>query len=140
MILPTTARETRCWYNYHLVQPYYFAHHHFHRRKVLALREAGLKAWILALVPEAQFIAHQARYEEALSSGYIKILRIPAGKTSEQILQVFLLRQIFWGEGVDSCLAGRPISHHPHASMANCWATDPVSAGIRGGYADRIGL
>lgn len=100
MILPTTARETRCWYNYHLVQPYYFAHHHFHRRKVLALREAGLKAWILALVPEAQFIAHQARYEEALSSGYIKILRIPAGKTSEQILQVFLLRQILFGAKV----------------------------------------
>lgn len=85
---------------YHIVQPYFFAPHHLHRRKVVALRGAGLDAWILALVPESLYRQHERRYQEVLAAGYTKILRVAEGGSAKSILRSFLLKQVLAGSKV----------------------------------------
>lgn len=85
------------WSIYHLVQPYFFAHHHFHRRKLEHLRAAGYPAWGLAIVPESLYRSHRARYEEAAASGYMKVVRVNGQRVANRALLWFLLRELLTG-------------------------------------------
>ena len=90
-------RERNDWHVYHLVQPYFFAHHHFHRRKLDCLWEAGYAAWGLAFVPEALYRAHADRYEQAIASGYMKIVRVASERKANRALFLFVLREWLMG-------------------------------------------
>ncbi len=78
---------------YHMVQPYFFAHHHLHRRKLESLRAAGLQAWCLAVVPEGLYREHRARYEAAVESGFAKVFRVPTEATVNRRVARFLAWQ-----------------------------------------------
>lgn len=85
------------WYFYHLVQPYFFAHHHFHQRKVDCLRDAGYVAHSLAIVPESLYRAHAPQYEQAIASGYTKIIRVANERKVNRALLLFMLRELLMG-------------------------------------------
>lgn len=78
---------------FHLVQPYFFAHHHFHRRKIKSLRRAGINAWIIACVPDVLYHRHKHRYQIATSTGYIKILRIADNSMVARKIFLFLAKE-----------------------------------------------
>lgn len=78
-----------------MVHPYFFAHHHFHRRKIESLRTAGIQSWILSFIPETLFQEHHARYKNILSEGFTKIIRVPhVNLTNRAVLKFFLTESI----------------------------------------------
>ncbi len=81
---------------YHMVQPYFFAHHHLHRRKLESLRAAGLPAWCVAFVPEGLYSEHRARYEAAVKTGFTKVIRVPIGASLNRRVARFLGWQALW--------------------------------------------
>ena len=88
------------WRIYHMVHPYFFAHHHFHRRKIEALREAGISASILAVVPESLYQEHRTRYEDILAAGFTKILHVPDISKTNRAVLLFLLKEALLNKGV----------------------------------------
>ena len=48
---------------YYLTRPDFLKHHHIHKRKVEALREAGLSATLIAFVPEEIYRSREKEYE-----------------------------------------------------------------------------
>ncbi len=85
---------------YHLVQPYFFAHHHFHRRKIEALRKAGFDAWGLAFIPEKTFQQQKAKYKECINDGVMKIIRIGNEKNRNTRLIFFFLIETIIRNGI----------------------------------------
>lgn len=65
------------WCIYHLVQPYFFAHHHFHKRKIEVLRDNGFNAKILAVVPKLMYEQHKERYDLILKQGFAELIIVP---------------------------------------------------------------
>lgn len=79
------------WQVYHLVQPYFFAHHHFHKRKIDVLVENGVDAKLLSVVPKKTYIKYQDKYDEILKLGYFKLIIVPSVKLAPFYLFIFLI-------------------------------------------------
>lgn len=62
---------------YYLTRPDFLKHHHIHKRKVQALREAGLSATLIAFVPEEMYRSRQAEYERVAREGSRRMVRVP---------------------------------------------------------------
>jgi glycosyltransferase involved in cell wall biosynthesis len=88
------------WLIYHLVQPYFFAHHHFHIRKIKTLRAEGFSAWALAFVPDNLYIEHQERYQKIIAQGFTKIVRISSENKTNQAFLFFLLSQLIFNKKI----------------------------------------
>jgi len=86
------------WKIYHLVQPYFFAHQHFHERKVQALKKSGLEARILSFVPKAIYQKNIKRYEELEKNTLIEVKLIPTGRVHSIYLFLFILLKLIKGE------------------------------------------
>lgn len=80
---------------YHVTQPYFFAHHHLHRRKIEVLRDAGLNATCLAFVPESLYQENESRYRDAIESGWTKIIRVPSEKDTNRVAFRFFTKEAF---------------------------------------------
>jgi hypothetical protein len=75
---------------FYLVHPYFFAHHHIHRRKIDFLRGAGIKASILSCVNTEMYKENRGRYNEIERQGYVKIF-VGDGNQCSFKLRNFLL-------------------------------------------------
>jgi hypothetical protein len=75
-----------------LVPPYFFAHFHFYRRKLNALRANGMMAKMVAFVPHNTFLSEKERYN-ALDEDDVKII-IVNGKFSKYQKMIFYFRSI----------------------------------------------
>lgn len=62
---------------YYLTRPDFLKHHHIHKRKVEALREAGLSATLIAFVPEEMYRSRQIEYERVARERSRKVVRVP---------------------------------------------------------------
>lgn len=89
---------SRDWKIYHLVQPYFFAHQHFHERKVQALKKSGLEAKILSFVPKATYQKNVKRYQELEKNTLIKVKLIPTGRAHSIYLFSFIFIKLIKGE------------------------------------------
>lgn len=78
---------------YHLVQPYFFAHHHFHKRKIDVLRQNGFDAKILSVVPKSLYIKNYNRYSMLEKNGYVELIVVPVSAIASIYLFVFLFRE-----------------------------------------------
>ncbi|WP_306331916.1 hypothetical protein [Vibrio injensis] len=79
---------------YHLVQPYFFAHHHFHIRKIEVLRKKGIRAKILSLVPKSLYEQYHEHYDKIVRDGNLELLIVPGNKFHTLYLLRFLLFKI----------------------------------------------
>lgn len=82
------------WTVYYLVQPYFFAHAHLHRRKIDSLRTAGFDAWVLAFVPQEVFSQHRERYLAAIATGSVDIVAVATEADIPRMAAWYFLRQI----------------------------------------------
>jgi len=88
------------WKVYHLTQPYFFAHHHFHLRKIHKLRSTGINAQLLALVPKKLYLSNEKQYREAEREGLTKIIVLPSERLYFIYLICYLLMNIVRGNKV----------------------------------------
>lgn len=88
------------WTIYHMVQPYFFAHHHFHIRKVNMLRSDGIPAWVLSFVPEDLYLEHRERYQKVVSEGLTKIIRVPRQATTNKAVYMFVVRELIYNKSL----------------------------------------
>lgn len=94
-------KETRIignWKVYHLVQPYFFSHHHFHKRKVQVLRDSGLDAQVLSFVPKSLHQKNRQRYDVFKDNATVKLMITPFEFLHTVSLFLFLLTQVLKGE------------------------------------------
>lgn len=82
------------WQFYHLVQPYFFAHHHFHKRKIDVLIDKGFNAKLLSVVPKKTYVEHQDKYDEILKLGYFELIIVPSVKLASLYLFIFLANNL----------------------------------------------
>lgn len=82
------------WVVYHMVHPYFFAHHHFHRRKIESLRAEAIPAWVVSFVPEDLYTEHEKRYQEVVSAGFTKIVCVPSEIETDRAVYRFFLKQL----------------------------------------------
>lgn len=82
---------------YHLVQPYFFAHHHFHKRKIDILRESGFDAKLLSVVPNSLYNENYDRYSKLEKNGYVELIVVPSSVVAFFYLFAFLLRKMLKG-------------------------------------------
>ncbi|MCM1983006.1 glycosyltransferase [Lyngbya confervoides] len=59
-----------------------------------------MSAWVLAFVPEALYIEHQERYQEVVSAGLTKIVRVPSESKLNRRVLLFFLNEAFFTKGV----------------------------------------
>lgn len=88
------------WRVYHMVQPYFLAHHHLHRRKLETLRTAGIPAWGLSFVPEELYQTHRSRYDEVTKNGVMKIIRIPGERDADRAALFFFAKEAVLHKGI----------------------------------------
>ena len=87
------------WQVYHIVQPYFFAHHHFHKRKVDVLRKNGIDAKILSFIPRKLYQENIERYDSFKNNGAIELVK--GGRPFFAMsLIVFLLIKILSGKKI----------------------------------------
>ncbi len=79
---------------YHLVQPYFFAHHHFHIRKIEVLRKSGVCAKILSLVPRNLYEKYHEHYDKLVRDGNLELLIVPGNNFHTLYLLRFLVFKI----------------------------------------------
>ena len=88
------------WSVFCVVQPYFFAHSHLHRRKIDALRAAGFRARGVSFVPERLFSKHVDRYRAAQKSGYMEIVRVRSEAAVNRALFIFFAWRLLTGRRV----------------------------------------
>lgn len=79
---------------YHLVQPYFFAHHHFHKRKIDVLRESGFDAKLLSVVPKSLYNENYDRYSRLEKNSYVELIVVPSSVVASFYLFAFILQEI----------------------------------------------
>ena len=85
---------------YHLIQPNFFGHYHFYTRRVIALRESGLNAFLLSFVDKSSYEANIAKYHEAEESGLVKLIVISNKKTAHYALITFAIKELVKGRSL----------------------------------------
>jgi glycosyltransferase involved in cell wall biosynthesis len=78
---------------YYLTRPDFLKHDHIHRRKIDALRASGLKASLIAFVPEEQLQRRREDYERAASNDARRIVHArKADEVNRQVWRFFAFR------------------------------------------------
>ena len=81
---------------YYLTRPDFLKHDHIHRRKIDALRTAGLRASCVAFVPEALYRQRREDYERTASDRITRVVRTgKADKLNQQVWRFFALRCLY---------------------------------------------
>ncbi|MEO2036204.1 MAG: hypothetical protein ABGZ35_29370 [Planctomycetaceae bacterium] len=80
---------------FHYTHPYFFAHHHIHRRRIECVRNAGIPADGLTVVPDELWDQHESRYTDPEICSHVQSLRCGDIRTAHAILRRFLARQLF---------------------------------------------
>src|SRR5690554_6182810 len=88
------------WKVYHLTQPYFFSHHHFHLRKIELLRNSGIDAKHLVFVPKKTYFRNQLKYEEIGKNEAVKIIIIPSKKLYFLCVISFIIRDLLNGNNI----------------------------------------
>jgi glycosyltransferase involved in cell wall biosynthesis len=70
---------------FYWVRPDFFHHNHIHRRKIAALRHAGIKAEMVAFVSAAECGRHRVDYDVAASRYDVRVVRIPGSVGVSQV-------------------------------------------------------
>ncbi|HEV2210808.1 MAG TPA: hypothetical protein VG167_18700 [Verrucomicrobiae bacterium] len=79
---------------YYLTRPDFLKHDHIHRRKVLALRQAGLRASLLSFVPRQMYLARQAEYQAAAVGPLRRVVIVPTPEAIPTAVRRFFLSRL----------------------------------------------
>lgn len=79
---------------FHYTHPYFFAHHHIHRRRIECVRNAGIEADGLTVVPHELWNEHQSRYSDPEIRSHVHSLRCGDSRNANSVLRRFLARQL----------------------------------------------
>jgi hypothetical protein len=78
---------------YYLTRPDFLKHNHIHKRKIDALKSAGLRASLVAFVPEELHRERQADYERVVSDKSRRVVRVSRpDAVNARVWRFFLLR------------------------------------------------
>ncbi len=85
------------WHHvYYLTRPDFIKHDHIHRRKVEALRSAGLHASLVSFVPQDMYSGRRAEYESLAADGMRRVVVVPTAEQVNQAMHRFFIRRLLF--------------------------------------------